>query len=721
MMHRSGWMMAAALAAGGLLAGCLDDSTADCTAGHSLQCVGEDGCTGLRQCNPDTGTWGACQCVPPDDAIQPADTATTDADAVEPDAEVPAGDATEAGTDAEDADSTDIEVQPPYEEPAVRVLYDLFATPVDGFFPWDRHLAADGGILVDNGDYSCASLPYLADGPYPPLMQQVHGFASYGPLVFQASVPLDTASLPADLAGSTADDASIRLYELDDSGHLAARAAFLVQYFAYPADEYWIVRLLPAWPLTARRYLVVVTDALRGEDGTPVARSRGFAQVTGQAAVPADAPQARRAQVQAEADTILPLMALLPDPDHVVAAATFRTAWNWHDADELVDLFHRFQPPSVPPVIGYDADLDDDGTPDIRRDGDLGGCGMDAAEMGWALKGRFNPLNLTDPDTGHWVKDGDGNWTEFPPQDVEFNLMVPAGAGPFPLVVAQHGIASSQSGMCAFARRLVRNGIAVLRFDFPRHGSRGTGGDAYNWGLDFLSIGDPIRVRENFRQAALDIASSLVLADEIVADATLWQQGDPVIDTTRIGFAGHSLGSIIGMVYLPFSTRVGAFVSNVGGVGMFHLVEQYVQRTFGDVFDAQGYVNAAEQIVWAGDAVAYADRLLKGFYRPDGDPAHLLAQEVIDDDTVANATTEMLARSAGLSLVGTVQRPIPGVDTVDPATVESGLMQFAGVSHGDFTDSDDPPSEFERVQAVHFLKSWFDTGHAEIIVEPVPE
>lgn len=654
----------------------------------------------------DEGTPDATPDLPPTDALPDA----------EPDGSVP-GDL--PGEVPEDVPADVAPDVPPYPEPAARILYDLFVTPVDGFFPWDRHLAENGSILVDAGDFSNASLPILADGPYPERLKAVHGFATYAPLVFQASVPVDPASLPADLAASTAEDSPVRLYALKDDGSLGDRTPFLATAMPYPEDGYYLVRLLPAWPLAAKRYFLVVTDALKATDGTPLARSRGFAQVLGVAALPADAPASRVAQLEAEAQRIKPLLAALPDANRVSAACTFTTTRAWDDGEALQTVFARFVPPSLPPEIPFDVDLDDNGTPDVHTDGQVPGCAMPAAEMGWAIHGTFGPLNLTDPD-GHWQREADGTWKTYAPEDVAFTLMVPPGPGPHPVVVVGHGIASDMGGMCDLARRLVRGGMAALRFDWPRHGSRAKDpeGDATMWGMDFLGIDDPIRIRENFRQAAVDVASSLVLVDELAATPGLWTEGGPRLDTARVGYLGHSLGSLIGLLYLPFSTRVQAFLANVGGLGMFHLVELYVQRVFGDIFLAQGYINAGEHAIWAGDAIAYGSALRVGYFRPQDPPVRMLAQEVMGDDTIANASTEVFARTADLPQVGPVSQAIPGLQTADATQVESGIFQFTGVSHGAITDGDATgPGDLMKRQAIRYLESWFKTGRTEILTQ----
>lgn len=682
-----------------------DDVPLVCSPGEWTPCRGEDQCPARQQCN-DLGTgFGPCICL--------NDLDDGPADAADPDVQEPPDAPQETSGDDPAPGDESPDVTPPRQEPRARILYDHRATPIDGFFPWDLHLDPDGAIRVDGGDRSNANLPLMADGPYVPRLAMVHGFATYAPIAFQASVPLDPATLPATLQDSLAPDASVRLQVLDDAGRPADRVPFLAAWLPYPDDEAWVVRLLPARPLPGKRYLVTVTKALKAADGTPLEPSNGFLRVLGTEPIPPDTPDSRRALIEAERARIVPILDALADRDAIVAAATFTTAHAFRDGEELPALFARFlQETDLPPVT-WDVDLDDDGQPDWVRNGRLDDCSMSADQMPLALKGVFHPWNLTGED-GLWHRRQDGSFEEFPPDRVDFRLMIPAGAGPFPVVMAQHGIASSQNAMCIIARELVRQGIAVLRFDWPRHGSRGQGTEPLSWGYAFLPVDDPLKIRENFRQAALDVASAVRLLDGLAADPTLFPVEGPHLDLRQLGYMGHSLGSIIGLLALPFVPRISAFVCNVGGIGLFHLVDLYVQRAFGDVFLAHGYLNAAEHGIWSGDAIAYADTLWDGYFRPEGDRVRMLVQEVIDDDTVANASTETLARAMDLPLVGPEYRPIPGIPPAAGPTPESAICQFHPAIHGDLLDSQGTDGGQMRNQAIQWISTWFHEGRAQV-------
>ena len=130
-------------------------------------------------------------------------------------------------------------------------------------------------------------------------------------------------------------------------------------------------------------------------------------------------------------------------------------------------------------------------------------------------------------------------------------LCVPAGAhGPFPLVIAVHGLGSNKAQVCAqVAPFLTRQGFAVLAPDMPYHGER-PGQPQMIWGQK-----DPRKTFENFRQAIIDVRQCIDLAETL-----------PMLDVSRgVILAGYSMGSFIDSVVGPVDDRVQAMVLMVGG------------------------------------------------------------------------------------------------------------------------------------------------------------
>ena len=130
-------------------------------------------------------------------------------------------------------------------------------------------------------------------------------------------------------------------------------------------------------------------------------------------------------------------------------------------------------------------------------------------------------------------------------------LCTPAGKkGPFPVVVAVHGLTSNKAQVCAqIGPELAKRGFAVLAADMPRHGER---------------PGEPRSVMQNkdmfeaftlFRQAVIDVRHLIDLAER-----------RPELDTRRgVVLAGYSMGSWINAVVGPWDERVKAMVLMVGG------------------------------------------------------------------------------------------------------------------------------------------------------------
>lgn len=130
-------------------------------------------------------------------------------------------------------------------------------------------------------------------------------------------------------------------------------------------------------------------------------------------------------------------------------------------------------------------------------------------------------------------------------------LLTPTGkAGPFPLVVATHGLFSHKSqvvGQIGFD--LIERGFAVLAVDLPFHGERtGFPGDI----LESRKQGELVR---HWTQAVTDLRQALDLAS-----------ATPEVDASKpILAVGYSLGSWMSTVLGASDERIKAMALMVGG------------------------------------------------------------------------------------------------------------------------------------------------------------
>jgi fermentation-respiration switch protein FrsA (DUF1100 family) len=142
-------------------------------------------------------------------------------------------------------------------------------------------------------------------------------------------------------------------------------------------------------------------------------------------------------------------------------------------------------------------------------------------------------------------------------------LLPPRGDGPFPLVLLQHGANGSKEApyMIQVAAPWVRGGVAVASIDFPLHGERASAklGERLRGALgpegELSPVGGTL-LGEFVRQAVIDLRRTLDAAEQL-----------PRLDTTRIAYAGLSLGSMLGATFCGFDPRPCAAALALGGGG----------------------------------------------------------------------------------------------------------------------------------------------------------
>jgi len=364
-------------------------------------------------------------------------------------------------------------------------------------------------------------------------------------------------------------------------------------------------------------------------------------------------------------------------------------------------------------------------------------------------------LSRTEPLTGYWLGNPsplDSNsrfLTRFNPVPVPTETLqipilvtvpnansVPQGvkpAGGWPVLIFEHGINRNRTDMLAVADSFADSGFVVVAIDLPLHGltdptsplyatganplysglslpangsiertfdldvlnnttgAAGPDGQIDSSGASFINLTSVLTTRDNLRQGAAD----LITLTRSLPNLSLTNGTEGDIDASRIHYLGHSLGGIVGGVYLGVAskTEVGTATLAMPGGGLANLLRD--SPTFGPRIvaglAAQGllqgttlfeqFLRDAQTVVDSGDPVNYIAAAAAQH------PIHLL--QIVGsvtsppDQVVPNSATQRLIDAAALARI----RPpaIPG-----PATNATGFRSYVSFVVGDHGSIIDP-------------------------------
>lgn len=291
-------------------------------------------------------------------------------------------------------------------------------------------------------------------------------------------------------------------------------------------------------------------------------------------------------------------------------------------------------------------------------------------------------------------------------------------ASGWPVVIFQHGLTRNRLDAVGIADTFADAGFVVVSIDLPLHGIAGADAVAANpfydaaheltfnldlvdnstlasgpdgqidpSGTHFVNVPNPLVTRDNLRQGAVDL---LTLTRSLGAlDLDGIAGGD--IDTSRIYFIGHSLGGIVGGVYLgtagPSEVATGELANAGGGIAQTILDSPafgprikagLAQQGIAEgstlyaqfIRDAQTAVDAGDPINYIASATARPLLLLQvvgGGMLPDGSASPA-------DQVVVSSATQRLIDAAGLTRLST-----PGVNPVPPG---GAYVNFLFGDHG---------------------------------------
>lgn len=582
-------------------------------------------------------------------------------------------------------------------------------------FPSELYRDADGRIELGAWPNPRSADP-LFDGVRG-LLAERGGFCGTCGIHFVIDGGLDASSIPtsASAGQAAALDDAIVVVDLEPGTPSHGQAIPLrVQW--HPEGATLAVRPARGHVLAAgHRHAAILTSAIRGADGLPLAAAPTLAAILDD-----DRSDAR---VAAAADAFAPALAALDALDlpraDIAGLAVFTPE------DPTVDLLaaraaiHDAAAPSITVDATWSgAALDGllgvpiDDRPGIDTPPQVGTDGTAAIAhrtTAMVIAGRFTAPRFvggSGGEIGALVRGDDGRLRSSHSDAVPFVLIIPADVDltRLPVVISHHGFNASRTTGFALADTAGAAGFAVLAIDAFQHGERapsardelhamrggldGPDGFAETTVLDVsahvfglsgappgmtLFPGYPLGAFLQFAadgMSAVRLVRSSDLAPLRAVDPSL---GALAFDPERIAFVGNSMGAVVGTAIAVVEPDVGAFVLDVmPGSIVETLVESAefrplsellllpqigVDREFAEPDDAMVFDPTIELWRWALqpiDPLALAPHLVHQRVIP-GTPPDLLIQLAAQDEVAAPPASESVVAAARIGGAGTFE------------------------------------------------------------------
>ncbi len=532
-----------------------------------------------------------------------------------------------------------------------------------GFFdtPWpcDTRLDAEGG-------------PDLAEFPNPgnssmlasyieTVQAETRGFGTNAAVYFAFDGPLDPESLPAFPADTLDRSSSAFLVDVSDGPGRGERIPLAVRFFPEerqftPANTL-VLRPVLGFPLRQNtRYAVVVTRKVKS-DGRSLGAWADFERTKYD-----DPPESE--PVRSWWEVLHPVYEDLQelsgaDRGNVAALAVFTTQDVLSEMD-AVAAFVASEP--APQASGWNRLSD---KAQVYR--------LEA----WFEMPEFQAGQPPDfEDGGGFAFDQDGRPVVQRRLSIPFTLALPKGrmtAAGWPIVIYSHGTGGSRNGFTegigSVADKLGQRGIASIGIDQPLHGDRNP------WGREESIVTfnpyNILAMRDNFRQGAADMLVLRRLLSELTVPADASPTGAAVLfDDERVGYMGHSQGSLNGPLFLSVAsgTRGAVFSGSGGGLGPAILgktepvdIPALIILAMGLVpeeFDLDHPLISAFQIfAERADPLNYARRLL---VQPTSGvrPRHLYFSQGLLDEYALPEQAAAMAAASGCSPMEPLREPI---------------------------------------------------------------
>ncbi len=644
-------------------------------------------------------------------------------------------------------------------------LFDLFNPSGEELapFPSDLKTVADPGSPT--GSRLSYSRSIFAEG-----LNVLSGFGLQSVLLVPVARAIDPATLPSTPAGSVAAGSSLFLVDIEglgttETGTLESRKIPIETGWAEDDNALFLptvtnaIAARPVDPLEpVHSYALVVTSCVTAPDGSGLGVQEAFAAFRDGGPAPDGSNPAAVEDFRSvvgyleregydRGDIAMLTTFTTQQPEHELVAA--RTVVEALDAPDptIIEVFDAADASGAidPDLYDYIENPDIEGDPaDLLEQFDLSTYRFDRIDK--VVYGSFaSPSFLDDDDMlaldSAWMPTVTGTETlqfilTLPVEDVASGI-----EAPFPVLVYQHAMTVCKETILALADTMARFGIAVVGIDTKQHGSRHPdepGTCSMEFGT-FMYVDNFSRSTSYFIQTVTDIWMLVrMLTGGGIIDVLPVPDGDGMadLDTSRIGFAGQSMGSSMGIDAMVLEPAFEAGVVNVGGGSMLNLLLSLGLDLPDDAVPTLAEFGLYEMNMGAvvptmadrADPLNWADNLLLSPVAPHRTvPIDILYQMAAYDELVPYETFALTATLMGIPGVTPAFRPVPGLDTVSspvagnmPGGQTAALFQFDRPAEHQFllTCPDDIGVMYGgQLQLAVFMSEAFETGEP-VIIDP---
>lgn len=539
------------------------------------------------------------------------------------------------------------------------------------FDPSNSVLPSPNNLLFTNSGDGTLNIPVVNENDFSDpkvAMNTLDGFSTTAPLTAQFSSAIDADSV---IPGKTVRVFKVNANLLEVIRELTPGQDYTATLSS--ADPYdTTLAILPMRPLTPQStYVVVLTRGIKGKYGDSAGTELPYALAKSNTPLTdASGVSLYLALSDADAQALEPLRQVTNITEGTVE--NFSTVL---DTDQVVPdiakqdivLSWSFRTQSVRGVLDSALDIIDSSIPHItasKTDYDTGLIVSGSPGAALIYTGTLDTdyflttasPNITAPLYEFWHNSSNSfptplNSTPVPTGIKTMPVLItvpktPAGSNGWPVVIFQHGITRNRTDLLAIADSLAAAGFVGIAIDLPLHGITDTTNPFYDAsnentfnldfvntdgvpgpdgliddsGTHFINLSNLLVTRDNVRQSVVDLAALYKSLPQLDADVFAGE-----LDTDHTYFIGHSLGGIVGSVFLRYfdgsATAHGdikdAVLAMPGG-GIAKLLDG--SATFGTVIasglaqhnlikgtqDYESYMGAAQTIIDPVDPLNYA-------------------------------------------------------------------------------------------------------------------